>query len=102
MNGSVFPVFSNTEHREKEESNAQICIYQQKEIGPKKEESAIENTGYSSKKKNQVLVTASKSWLTNILTQVSGKPMPPLVYMPPGIHVIHRYSHSQTHIIKKS
>lgn len=53
MNGSVFPVFSNTEHREKEESNAQTCIYQQKEIGPKKEESAIENTGYSSKKKKK-------------------------------------------------
>lgn len=75
MNGSVFPVFSNTEHREKEESNAQTCIYQQKEIRPKKEESAIENTGYSSQK-NQVLVTASKSWLTNILPQVSGKHMP--------------------------
>lgn len=54
MNGSVFPVFSNTEHREKEESNAQTCIYQQKEIGPKKEESAIENTGYSSKKKKKI------------------------------------------------
>lgn len=47
MNDSVYPVFSNTELTENKESNAQTCIYQQKETG--KEESAIENTGYSSK-----------------------------------------------------